>query len=292
MRKIKLITDSTADLSNELIEKYNIAVIPLTVTIAGHPYLDGIELTTNRMFELIEETGEMPRSSAPAPTLFHDTFKKYIDEDYDIIFTGIAGSMSGTLNVAKMMAKSFPEGRIHFVDSENLSSGIALLLINADRMIKEGKTVEEVVAGMKDVRERIRSQFIVETIDYLYRGGRMTSAKFILGKALRAHPYIVVANGKMDSAELPKGKIKKALKFQLKMFEKHLEEGIDTSTVFITSSGVLGDEHAEYYLEEISKLVPPQNIILQKAGCVISAHCGEGTIGILYVRNVKNELLN
>lgn len=292
MNKIKLITDSSADLSNDLVKKYNIDVIPLIVNIGGESYLDGVELTANRLFEIIEITGNMPQSASPSPVAFHEVFSQYIDEGYDIIYTGIAGELSATLNVAKLAAEEFPEGRIHVIDSKSLSSGIALILLRAARLIEQGKSVEEVVQEIKDVRERVRAQFVVEKLDFLYRGGRLSSAKYVLGKAVRARPYLVVAQGRIEAVGLPKGKMKRALKLQLESFKRHYEEGIDESMIFVTSAGNRGDEYADYYVKKLVEYIPRENIVVQKVGSVISTHCGEGTVGILYIRDVKNDFNN
>ncbi|NLI94299.1 MAG: DegV family EDD domain-containing protein, partial [Erysipelotrichaceae bacterium] len=206
--------------------------------------------------------------------------------------TGIAGELSATLNVAKLAAEEFPEGRIHVIDSKSLSSGIALILLSAARLIEQGKSVEEVVQEIKDVRERVRAQFVVEKLDFLYRGGRLSSAKYVLGKAVRARPYLVVAQGRIEAVGLPKGKMKRALKLQLESFKRHYEEGIDESMIFVTSAGNRGDEYADYYVKKLVEYIPRENIVVQKAGSVISTHCGEGTVGILYIRDVKNDFNN
>ncbi|HML99990.1 MAG TPA: DegV family protein [Bacilli bacterium] len=290
MRKIKIITDSTCDIPPELIQKYDITIVPLYVSFGEETFADGVEITVPELFAKEKATGIMPKTSATGPEIFNQVFKKYIDEDYDIFYTGIGSGFSSTFQSATIARQEFTEGRIALVDSKNLSSGSGLLTLEAVRLREEGKTLSEIASSVEELVPNVRAQFIVDNLDYLYKGGRLSGAKFFFGRMLRAHPFIVVNDGKMDVAATPKGKIIRALDHQLDIFKKHLAEGIRPERVIITS--VVAEEAEKYYFEELSKLVDPKTIVCSKAGSVIASHCGVGTIGILYIRKVKNGLDN
>src|SRR6056297_539077 len=138
MKKIKLITDSTCDLSQTLIEKYDIEVIPLYVNFKEKSFLDGVDIQVPEMYDMVTETNTLPKTAAPSPGAFESVFKKYLAEDYDVIYIGIGSKFSATFNVAKVAKDMISSERIHLIDSSNLSSGTGLLLLKAGDMIATG----------------------------------------------------------------------------------------------------------------------------------------------------------
>lgn len=282
MHKIKIITDSTCDLEPQTVKEIDVEVIPLNVIFGEQIFKDGIEMNQTILYRMVDETKKLPKTSAVAPGQFIEVFKKYIDDGYQVLYTGIGSGFSGTFQSASIATAEFPKDKVRLVDSQNLSTGTGLLVLKATKLVKEGKSLEEIVATLEVLVPKVRAQFMVLNLEFLYKGGRCSAAKYYFGTLLRAHPIIAVRNGKMDVFDTPKGKQIKALNRQLDMFKEDLQEGIDEDWVLITSSDA--EEAEKYYIEELSKLIKPESIMVSKAGAVISSHCGRGTIGILYIK--------
>jgi len=284
MAKIKIVTDTTADLTKELYEKLDCEVLPLHVTINEKTYEDTVEITTPELYQIMDETKQLPKTSAINPDVFLETFKKVKDEGYDgVIVTGIGSNMSSTMQSAKIAANQMEDFPIRLVDSLSLSSGTGLLILNGRQYLEQGHSLDETADYMNSLVPKVRAQFIVESLDIIYRGGRISGAKYLFGKMLKAHPFIQMNEAKLVVADTPKGKIHRALDKQFDVFLADLEDGIDKSKVFITHS--VAPDYVDYYLEKLKEYIPSENIIVTEAGAVISSHCGPGTIGILYIKN-------
>ncbi len=277
---IKLITDSTCDLSEALIEQHDIDVIPLYVNIDEQSFKDGEELKTDAMYDLVEQTQAVPKTAAASPGEIFKTFNQYMHDDIDIIYTGIGAKFSATFqnaHIAKNML-DHPE-RVHLIDSQNLSSGSGLLLLKAAKMRDEGKPVKDIVASLEDIRTRVRTQFIIDTLEYLHKGGRLKSISKMVGTMLKVHPIIKVINGEMAIGKKPRGKMRKGIDVMIQDALKD-SDNIDEDFMMITHSQA--HSHVNHIREHM-EVTGVKNIYETEAGCVISSHCGAGTIGILYI---------
>lgn len=282
MQKIKIITDTTADLTKELYDQCDCEVLPLHVHIDGKDYLDTYEISTKELYEIMDKTKLLPKTSAISPEKFIETFKKLKAEGYDgAIVTGIGSQLSSTMQSAKIALNEYSELDVKIVDSRNLSTGTGLLIMYGRDYLNKGHTLEETANYLEGLVPRVRAQFIVESLDIIYRGGRISSAKYLFGKMLKAHPFIQVKLDKLAVAATPKGKIKKALDFQYDVFLKDKEKGILTDHLFITHSEAI--DSSNYYLDKIKNDFDISKVKVTGAGAVISSHCGRGTIGILYI---------
>ena len=280
--KVKIITDSTCDLGKELIEKLDIEVLPLYVNFTDATYLDGVDIEVNKLYELVEEKNELPKTAAVAIPTVEDVFKKYLDEGYDIVYTGISKAMSRTFENINMVAQNLGPDRVFPVDSKNLSTGIGLLVLKACKYRDQGLSAKEIKANLERDRELVLSQFAIERMDFLHKGGRCSSLAAFLGTVLKIKPIIAVRDGKMHVAKKPIGRMKMALDVMLNQIESD-KDRLDPDHIFITHS--LAYESAEYIKDKLTLMFPGVDIIETVAGCVISSHCGKGTIGILYMVN-------
>lgn len=280
MRKIKIITDSTTDLSKEIYEKYDIEVLPLYVTINEKSYQDYYELNAKKLYQLVEETESFPKTAAVTPIVLEETFNKYIDLGYDVLFTSVGSKFSMTFNNAKIAASLVEANRVFLVDSENLSSGTSLLIFKMIKYINEGFTAQEIAEKVQLITKNARVQFAINTFEYLHKGGRCSGTTKFIGSALRIKPIIRVSDGGMVVGKKPLG-FKKALSVLLEDTKDDLDK-IDRDVIFVTHS--LNFKDAEYLKEELEKM-GLENIIITCAGAVISTHCGEKSIGILYLVN-------
>ena len=277
---VKLITDSTNDLNKDILEKYDIEVIPLYVNFGVESYKDGVDIKTEDLYKMVDERGVLPKTAAITIGDFIDVFKKWVDLGYEVIYTGISAQMSSTDSNARIAASEVAEDKIFIVDSMNLSSGIGLLLLKAAKDIEAGLSAKEVAKNMEHNRELVLSQFVIEKMDYLYKGGRCSGVAKFVGTLLKIKPYIVVRGGKMSVGKKPIGKMTVALNALLKQIEED-KDRVDLDHILITHS--LAYEYRDYLYEKLKEMFPNVDIISTVAGCVISSHCGKGTIGILYM---------
>lgn len=280
MKKIKLVTDSTCDLSQDLINKYDIEVIPLYVNFKESSFSDGVDIDVPQMYQMVEERNELPKTAAPAPGIFEEVFKEYLDKDMDILYMGIGSKFSATLNSAKVAKDMLESNRIYLVDSSNLSSGTGLLLLKAGEMIKAGLSASEIKEKIEEIVPKVRSQFVIRTLDYLYKGGRLNALSAFFGSMLRIKPIIKVRDGVMGVGKKGRGNVKNSINLMIKDMLNDVDD-IDEDFMMITHS--LADEEADYIREKIKDQVKIKNLYETQAGCVISSHCGKGTIGILYI---------
>ena len=277
---VKLITDSTSDLTKELYEKMNIEVLPLYVNFDEDSYLDGVDIDTEGLYKEVEKRQKLPKTAAIPIGTFIEVFKKYVDLGYEVVYTGISRQMSRTYENAILAAKEVSEDKIFVVDSMNLSSGIGLLLFKAFKDIEAGMNGKEVAKRMEENTSKVLSQFVIEKMDYLYKGGRCSGVAAFVGTLLKIKPYIIVRDGKMSVGKKPIGKMKVALNALLKQIEED-KDRVDLDHILITHS--LAFEYRDYLYEKLSEMFPGVDIVSTVAGCVISSHCGQGTIGILYM---------
>ena len=280
---IKIISDSTCDLSKDLIEKYDIAILPLHIHLGEEEYQDGMTITPDEIYTWADANNTTPKTSASSMMEAIELFEPYIKNGDEIISFSISSTMSANNNVMRLAAEDLEaEDRIHVIDSANLSTGIGLLVIEAAIMAKEGKTAEEIVAKIEDLKTRVSASFVVDTLTYLHRGGRCSSVAALAGGALKLHPKIVVENGKMGANKKYRGKMSSVILSYAKDLEEDLKKA-KKDRIFITHSGcdttILSS--VREYLESLNRF---DEILETRAGSVISSHCGPGTLGVLFIK--------
>lgn len=282
MNKVIIVADSTVDLTPELIKKHNIVTVPLIVRFDEEIYYDNETITPDELYEKVKIKGELPKTAAVAPQTFIDLFKPYIDQGCDILFSGIGAKMSSTIQNAIIASNEFPEGRIFVLDSGNLSTGTGLLILKMCKYRDEGKSAKEIFDLVSPLVTKVSAQFAVDTLEYLHKGGRCSGASKIFGTIFHIHPIIKLVDGGMIVYKKPRGAYKAALN-ELVNEIKGDYPNVDLDHIFVTHSGM--DQNLINYLyEEVSKVVGQDHVYITRAGCVISSHCGPGTIGVLYIK--------
>ena len=281
---VKIIADSTCDLSKDLLEKYDISVLPLHIVLGDKEYKDGLEISPDEIYEWSNANKEAPKTSAAAISDTIDIYSKYLKSYDEIICFSISGQMSTTVNVMRMAAEELDaEDKIHIIDSENLSTGGGLLVVEASIMAKEGKAAEEIVAAVNHLKPNVRASFIVDTLTFLHRGGRCSGVAALAGGALKLHPKIVVENGGMKPDKKYRGKMNSAILSYVKDLEPQIKNA-KNDRVFITHSGC-EEEIIQSVRQYLSELGHFEEILITRAGGVISSHCGPGTLGVLFIEN-------
>lgn len=289
MNKVMIIADSTCDLNQDYIKEHNIKIVPLHVSIDGDDtdYLDGVNLDSDKVYELVKKYGVTPKTGARNIAEFISDFEPYINEGYDIIFTGIGSGLSSTYNNALLASKEFPEGRIEVVDSQNLSTGIGLLVCKMVKFRDEGLDVHEIAKRVRELVPLVSAKFCIDRLDYLHKGGRCSGMTKIFAHMLKIHPVAKVIDNKLQVYKKPKGEYRTAVEVQIDEFLTDLKQkNIELDQIFVTDSGYMEGED-EYIIKKLSKYVDPSIITHTRAGCVITSHCGPKTIGILYILKHK-----
>lgn len=280
---IRIITDSTCDLSKELIERYNIRVIPLHVSFPGDDteYLDGVNINSEQLYDLATKLNVLPKTGAVNVVEFIKVFEEELAKGNEIFYVGIGSGLSSTYNNACIAREQFPDSKIVVLDGQNLSTGTGLIVIKAARLAKEGKSLEEIKEICEKAVPLVSAKFCIDRLDYLYKGGRCSGMAMIAAHALKIHPVAKVINNKLVVYKKPRGKYENAVEVQIDEFMHDLDN-IDKSCVFITHSGRMGGIEKQIY-EKISPYLDKENLFITEAGCTISSHCGPKTIGILYI---------
>ena len=277
---VRILADSTCDLSKELTERYNITIIPLYVRLGDDEYLDGINITPAELYKWSDEHGQTPKTAAPGI----EDISKLLDpagSDEYVIFT-ISSSMSASFNNARLAAESMEmSDRVHVIDSENLSTGIGLQVIRAAELAAAGKNAAEIVSEIESIKGKVRASFVIDTLVYLHRGGRCSGLAALFGSVLKLHPRIAVTGGAMHPEQKYRGSSRKYVLEYVKDMEPELKKA-RKDRVFITHSpcdrAVV--ESVRSYLESLGHF---DEILETDAGSVVASHCGPGTLGVLFI---------
>lgn len=279
---VKIISDSTCDLSEELTERYGIDIIPLHILLGDEEYEDLVSITPDEIYQWSDKNKTTPKTSAVSIETTMETFKKYLDMGMEIVSFSISDEMSTTGNVMRMAAEELgASDRIRVINSENLSTGIGLQVIEAAIMAKEGKTAAEIEEKLKTITPRVKASFVVDILTYLYRGGRCSGLAALAGGVLKLHPKIVVENGKMRPDKKYRGKLGGVILSYTTDMEQELKNA-KRDRVFITHSGC-DDEIVKTVYDYLDGLHVFSEIHITRAGGVISSHCGPGTLGVLFI---------
>ena len=276
--KIKILADSSCDLSKELIERYDIGIIPLSVTIGSESKLDGMELKPDEIYTHVAAGGDLPATAAINPALYTEVFEKYASECDAIIHVNIGSGFSSCHQNAKLAAAEFEN--VYPVDSCSLSTGQGMIVLEAAKLAEAGMDAAEILEKLQNLIPRVRISFVLDQLDYMKKGGRCSTVAALGANLLKLKPCIAVNDGKLGVTKKYRGSLEKCLRDyiaeQLNGNEKVIPE-----RVFITHSGVpAGIE--DLVEAEMAKYVSFENIEHTRAGCTVSSHCGPGTLGIIF----------
>lgn len=279
---VRILSDSTCDLSPELIERYQIRIIPLHIVLGEKEYEDSINITPDDIYRWSDENKETPKTSAPSMEEATEAIAAAAKEADKLVIFSISFSMSISGNVFKMAAEELGlSDRVFVVDSMNLSTGIGHLVIEAAEMAQQGMRAEEIIARIEELRPRVRASFVVDKLTFLHRGGRCSGVAAMAGTVLSLHPKIVVENGAMHPDKKYRGKLNRAVSDYVHDMEDQLKKA-KPDRVFITHSGCDREliDSLYAYLESLGRF---KEILITRAGGVISSHCGPGTLGVLFI---------
>lgn len=278
--KILITSDSTTDLGPELLERFNIKVLPLKVSLGENTYTDGVDVNPDKIYEHFKNTGELPKTAAPNLQDCIDFFKEYTDMGYSIVHFTLSSEMSSSFNNARLAAGEFEN--VHVVDTQNLSTGGGLMVISAAKMAENGDDASVIADKCRALSKKIDASFVLSDLEYLHKGGRCSGIAAFGANLLKLNPCIVVRNGKMDVSKKYRGKFLVVLKEYLSAMLADKDD-IETDMVFVTHAGVDPDI-CNKCVAQVKELLPFKDVFLTRAGCTISSHCGPNTLGVLFIR--------
>ncbi len=278
--KIKISSDSTCDLSQELVDKYDVNIVPLYIVKDGKDLVDGVDIVPQDIYDHVANGGTIVSTAAVSVADYLTVFGK-LREEYDaVVHFCISSEMSCCYQNACVAAAEI--GGVYPVDSRNLSTGIGLLILEAAEMAAKGEmTGEEIRSAIDERREKLDVSFILDTLSYLAKGGRCSTVAALGANLLSLKPCIEVKNGAMGVGKKYRGNLVKCL---LQYVKDRLDgrDDIDTRRIFITESGGYTDEEVEQVRQTVLACQPFAEVLHTNAGCTVSSHCGPKTLGILY----------
>lgn len=279
-KKIIISADSTVDLSAELVEKYDIKISPMVVTLDDKNYLDGVDISVEDLFNYTRSTGKLAKTAAQSSAYFFDYFNNLTADGSAVIHFSVSSSMSSSFNFANLAAMECEN--VYVIDSENLSTGIALLVLKAAELAESGMSAEDIYNEICAARCRVDSSFVIDTLEYLHKGGRCSTVAMLGANVLKLKPCIEVTGGAMAVGKKYRGKIEAAFKEYVHDRLKDIDD-IELDRIFVTST--CGDSPVVNEICELVKSIADfKEVLCTQAGSTIAAHCGPGTLGILYMR--------
>ena len=278
--KIKLTADSTCDLSQELIRKMGVTILPLSILKGDQAYRDGLEIMPQDIYHYTDTTGKTCKTAAVNTADYQEVFEKY-SKDYDgLIHISISSEFSSCYQNACLAAEGYPG--VHVVDSRNLSTGSGHLVLEAWDRIQAGLEAGEIARQLRELTQKVEASFVIDTLDYLHKGGRCSSVAALGANLLKLKPCIEVRDGKMQVGKKYRGSYDRCI---LQYVTDRLQgrEDLDLHRIFVTHSGCQ-PQLVEAVKQRVQQLQPFQEVLETTAGCTISSHCGPNTLGVLFIR--------
>lgn len=280
MEKIKITCDSTCDLTDELYKSCGADIVPLGVYVGEELRHDGVDVTVDQLYDYVKKTGELPKTSAISEYEYLEKWRPYLDEGYSVIHINISSAISACHQNAMIAASEVSNA--YPVDSLSLSTGSGLLVLKAHELASKGLSAADIAEKLNELREKIDCSFVLQTLEYLQKGGRCSSVLAFGANLLKLRPEIVLKpDGSMDVGRKYRGSAEKTI---LDYVRGRLEnrDNIDKATVFVTHS-----KAEPQIVNEVVNVVKDygfENIYVTTAGSTISSHCGAGTLGVIFFK--------
>ena len=280
MPKIKITCDSTCDLNPELYNRYRICVIPMSVAMGDKLCRDGVDVTPEDLFSYVEETGKLPTTSAISVGEYEDFFRPFVEEGYEVVHINLSSELSSSHQNARLAAQEV--GNVFVVDSRSLSSGSGHLVILAAELACAGYGGAYIAKSLDDMKGHLDVSFVLQTLDYLHKGGRCSGMARFGANMLKLRPEIVMENGTLHVGKMYRGSMEKTILDYIRGRLEN-EKTVNYDRIFVTHSGVPA-EIVEKAVALVKELRPFEEVIVTVAGSTISCHCGPACIGVLFFR--------
>ena len=280
MPKIKITCDSTCDLNPELYNRYGTCVIPMSVAMGDKLCRDGVDVTPEDLFSYVEETGKLPTTSAISVGEYEDFFRPFVEEGYEVVHINLSSELSSSHQNARLAAQEV--GNVFVVDSRSLSSGSGHLVILAAELACAGYGGAYIAKSLDDMKGHLDVSFVLQTLDYLHKGGRCSGMARFGANMLKLRPEIVMENGTLHVGKMYRGSMEKTILDYIRGRLEN-EKTVNYDRIFVTHSGVPA-EIVEKAVALVKELRPFEEVMVTVAGSTISCHCGPACIGVLFFR--------
>lgn len=276
---IRIVIDSTSDVTNEIIEKYNLKMVPLTVNFENESYLDKVELSTADFFDKLVKSENLPTTSQVSPGAFREAFSEILLEGDQVLGIFLASEFSGTYDSARIAKDMIGSDNIRIIDSKSVCLGTFTLILEAIKLVEQKKTIDEIVEELEASKEKIIAVAVFDTLKYLEKGGRLSKGQAVVGSLLNIKPVLEIKEGKLNSIDKVRGKNK-----TIKWFDEFVQKNnydLSDKTVLLF--------YARNYdqLQELRKTLETKykikNIIEQEIGAVVGTHAGPGVLGLSFL---------
>ena len=278
-KPVMITADSTCDLSPEMLQRFNIKTVPLTIQLGEECFYDGEGFTPELMYQRYREDGTLPKTAAAGYQQFIDFFSPFVKAGYQVVHLDISSELSCSFSNACLAADDL--GDVFTVDSRMLSSGIALLAIEAAECRAKGMGAPEIAEHLKALIDKVDTSFVLDTLEFMWKGGRCSAVTSLGANLLKLKPALEMKDGKLGVYKKYRGSIDSVYKQYIR--ERLASKKIRPNHVFITNSGEISPEIIRQLDGLVEELVPGCEIHHATAGCTVSSHCGPKTLGVLFV---------
>ena len=278
-KPVMITADSTADLSADLRERFDIRVIPLTITLGDESFPDGEHFTPADMYARYREDGTLPKTAAPSIQDFLTFFEAFTEKGFEVVHLDISAELSNTWNAARLAAEEL-EG-VYVIDSRMLSSGIALLAIEGAECRDKGMNAEEIAAHLEELKKKVSTSFVLDTLQFMWKGGRCNAVTALGANLLKIKPGLEMRNGKLELNKKYRGSMERV--YRQYITERLEGKAVRPGHVFLTESGEVPEETVESLTALVKELTGCREVHHATAGCTISSHCGPKTLGVLFI---------
>ena len=280
MSKPVIITaDSTCDLSPELLERYSIKTIPLTILLGDESFYDGFDFTPADMYRRYRADGTLPKTSAPSVQQFIDFFRPFVDAGCEVVHLEISSELSSSYSTACIAAAEL--GGVYPVDSRMLSTGVGLLTIEAAECRDRGMEAKEIAQHVASLTDKVDTSFVLDTLEFMWKGGRCSGVAALGANLLHLKPGLEMSGGKLGVYKKYRGSIKAVYKQYVA--ERLAGKSIRPGHVFITESGEVDEDTIRELEALIRSTTEVEEIHHTRAGCTIASHCGPKCLGVLFI---------
>lgn len=281
--KIKIITDSTADIPKAIAKDLDIEVVPLTINFSEDSYVDGVDLTGEEFMEKLSKSEKLPTTSQVNTGKFIEVFKENLKEYDEIICINISSKLSGTFSAAVQAKKEIGNGNIYVIDSKLVSFSLGYVVIEAARMVKDGKNKDEIIEYVDYATSNMENIFVFDTVEYLLKGGRLSKSEAVLGGILNIKPILTLEDGSLKSFGKVRGK-KKVFVYVFNFIkEKYDEKPFNKIAIYENTGANIKEELANILMENFKF----DEILESEVGSVVSTHSGPGCIAISFIHDKK-----
>ena len=278
-KPIVITADSTVDLSEDLIERYGIRTIPLTIILGDDTFLDGQGYSTLDMYARYHEDGLLPKTAAPSIQDFSDFFSGILAEGCEIVHLDISSELSNSFNAARLAAEDL-EG-VYVVDSRMLSTGVGLLAIEGAECRECGMTAAEIAEHLNELTGKVSTSFVLDTLEFMWKGGRCSGVAALGANLLKIKPGLEMKDGKLGIYTKYRGNMNKV--YRQYITERLQGKAIRPGHIFLTESGEIEPEVVEELTALVKELSGCREVHHTIAGCTISSHCGPRCLGVLFI---------